>query len=192
MVLLRFPCWYSVQSSVQRAHRRSPYHVELKVHIRTRSGPEHRAPNLRRTGTRSTFGCQTSEYMQRRRVKVSAKKTIASVFQLRNHATSGILRSNLIVCSTYRSLTYLEHCLNLKNKVNSRVGFPVTNGKLISQHLGARPAYSAAEYCVPVRCRSSHRAQVDVHLNDAMRLMSACLRSTTLNVLNVLPHLSGI
>ena len=44
-------------------------------------------------------------------------------------------------------------------------------------------AYSAAEYCAAVWGRSRHAHQVDVALNDAMRLVGGCLRATMLTQL---------
>ena len=50
-------------------------------------------------------------------------------------------------------------------------------------------AYSTAEYCAPVWCRSTHTKTLDVALNNSMRLISGCLRSTPAPYL---PVLSGI
>ena len=149
-------------------------------------------------------------YMQRWRLKVSASKTVASVFHLRNYAAGRELRVALpngqllpfesnpkyLGVTLDRSLTFLRHCRTLKKKVNSRVALL---HRLAGTNWGAcfstlrisalALAYSAAEYCAPVWCRSSHAALVDVPLNDAMRLISGCLRSTPLSVL---PHLAGI
>ena len=49
--------------------------------------------------------------------------------------------------------------------------------------------YSAAEYCAPVWCRSSHTKKLDTMLNSAMRTVSGCLRATPVNHLTIL---SGI
>ena len=49
--------------------------------------------------------------------------------------------------------------------------------------------YSAAEYCAPVWCRSAHTRLIDSVLNDALRLVTGCLRPTATNHL---PVLSGI
>ena len=38
--------------------------------------------------------------------------------------------------------------------------------------------YSTAEYCVPVWCRSVHIRLVDSVLNDALRIVTGCLRPT--------------
>ena len=38
--------------------------------------------------------------------------------------------------------------------------------------------YSAAEYCAPVWCRSAHTRLIDSVLNDALRIVTGCLRPT--------------
>ena len=49
--------------------------------------------------------------------------------------------------------------------------------------------YSAAEYCAPVWCRSAHIRLIDSVLNDALRIVTGCLRPT---LTDYLPVLSGI
>ena len=49
--------------------------------------------------------------------------------------------------------------------------------------------YSTAEYCAPVWCRSSHTRLIDSVLNDALRIVTGCLRPTPTDHL---PILSGI
>ena len=49
--------------------------------------------------------------------------------------------------------------------------------------------YSTAEYCAPVWCRSTHTRLIDSVLNDALRIVSGCLRPTPTDHL---PVLSGI
>ena len=49
--------------------------------------------------------------------------------------------------------------------------------------------YSAAEYCTPVWCRSAHTRLIDSVLNDALRIVTGCLRPTPTDHL---PVLSGI
>ena len=49
--------------------------------------------------------------------------------------------------------------------------------------------YSAAEYCTPVWCRSAHTRIIDSVLNDALRIVTGCLRPTPTDPL---PVLSGI
>ena len=49
--------------------------------------------------------------------------------------------------------------------------------------------YSAAEYCAPVWCRSAYTRLIDSVLNDALRMVTGCLRPTPTDHL---PVLSGI
>ena len=49
--------------------------------------------------------------------------------------------------------------------------------------------YSTAEYCAPVWCRSARTRLIDSVLNDAMRIVTGCLRPTPTDHL---PVLSGI
>ena len=49
--------------------------------------------------------------------------------------------------------------------------------------------YSAAEYCASVWCRSAHTRLIDSVLNDALRIVTRCLRPTPTDHL---PVLSGI
>ena len=49
--------------------------------------------------------------------------------------------------------------------------------------------YSAAEYCAPVWCRSAHTRLIESVLNNALRIVTGCLRTTPTDHL---PVLSGI
>ena len=49
--------------------------------------------------------------------------------------------------------------------------------------------YPTSEYCAPVWCRSAHTRLIDCVLNDALRIVTGCLRSTATDHL---PVLSGI
>ena len=49
--------------------------------------------------------------------------------------------------------------------------------------------YSTAEYCAPAWCRSAHTCLIDSFLNDALRIVTGCLRPTPTDNL---PDLSGI
>ena len=49
--------------------------------------------------------------------------------------------------------------------------------------------YSAAEYCAPVWCRSAYSCLIDSVLNDALRIVTGCLRPSPTNHLSIL---SGI
>ena len=95
-----------------------------------------------------------------------------------------------------RSLTYRQHLECLKAKTTSRValirrlagttwGAATKTLRISTQAL----VYSAAEYCAPVWCRSSHTKQLDTVLNSAMRTVAGCMRPTPVNQL---PILAGI
>ena len=49
--------------------------------------------------------------------------------------------------------------------------------------------YSTAEYCAPVWCRSTHTRLINRIFNDALRIVSGCLRPTPTEDL---PLLAGI
>ena len=49
--------------------------------------------------------------------------------------------------------------------------------------------YSTAEYCAPVWCRSAHTRLIDSVLNDALRIVTGCLRPTPTDYL---PVIAGI
>ena len=49
--------------------------------------------------------------------------------------------------------------------------------------------YSTAEYCAPIWCRSAHTRLIDSVLNDALHVVTGCLRPTPTDHL---PILSGI
>ena len=46
--------------------------------------------------------------------------------------------------------------------------------------------YSTAEYCAPVWCRSAHTRLINSVLNDALRIVTGCLRPTLTDHLPVL------
>ena len=49
--------------------------------------------------------------------------------------------------------------------------------------------YSTAEYCAPIWCRSAHTRLIDSVLNDALHIVTGCLRPTSTDHL---PVVSGI
>ena len=50
-------------------------------------------------------------------------------------------------------------------------------------------AFAPADYCSPVWCRSAHTHRLDAALNNGLRLVSGCIRSTQTFIL---PVVSGI
>ena len=95
-----------------------------------------------------------------------------------------------------RSLTFRHHLVALRKKLSSRV---TVLRRLVGSGWGAGAktlriatlslVYSTAEYCAPVWCRSVHTRLIDSVLNDALRMVTGCLRPTPTDHL---PVLSGI
>ena len=95
-----------------------------------------------------------------------------------------------------RSLTFRHHLVALRKKLSSRV---TLLRRLVGSGWGAGAktlriatlslVYSAAEYCAPVWCCSAHTRLIDSVLNDALRMVTGCLRPTPTDHL---PVLSGI
>lgn len=92
-----------------------------------------------------------------------------------------------------RSLTYREHCINTKAKVNTRNNLLK---KLVHTNWGAEPTvlrttalalcHSAAEYACPVWMSSTHAKKVDVAVNETCRIITGCLKPTNTNKLYTL------
>ena len=95
-----------------------------------------------------------------------------------------------------RSLTYRPHLEALRKKLSARVsllrrlagtGWGASAKTLRTAALSL--VYSTAEYCAPVWCRSVHIRLIDSVINDALRIVTGCLRPTPSVYL---PVLSGI
>ena len=95
-----------------------------------------------------------------------------------------------------RSLTFRHHLVALRKKLSSRV---TLLRRLVGSACGAGAktlriatlslVYSTAEYCAPVWCCSAHTCLIDSVLNDALHIVTQCLRPTPTDHL---PVLSGI
>ena len=95
-----------------------------------------------------------------------------------------------------RSLTYRPHLEALRKKLSARVSLL---RRLVGTGWGASAktlrtaalslVYSTAEHCAPVWCRSVHIRLIDSVINDALRIVTGCLRPTPSVYL---PVLSGI
>ena len=95
-----------------------------------------------------------------------------------------------------RSLTFRHHLVALCKKLSSRV---TLLRRLVGSGWGAGAktlriatlslVYSTAKYCAQVWCRSVHTRLIDSVLNDALRIVTRCLRPTPTDRLSVL---SGI
>ena len=101
-----------------------------------------------------------------------------------------------LVIKLDRLLTFCHHLESLRKKLSSRVtllrrlvGSGWAAGAKTLRIATLSLVYSAAEYCAPVWCRSAHTRLIDSVLNDALRIVTGCLRPTPTDHL---PVLSGI
>ena len=150
-----------------------------------------------------------SEYLQTWRLKFSHDKTVTEAFNLHNGEAKRELKvknngkiSPLCPVLTYlgvkpdRALTYRHHLEALRKELSTRVSLL---RRLAGSGWGAgvntlRAAalsliYSTAKYCAPTWCRSAHIRLIDSVPNDALRIVTGCLRPTPTDNL---PVLSGI
>ena len=147
-----------------------------------------------------------SAYLQTWMLKLSHTKTVTAAFSLNNReAKRELMVYNngrlLPLCPTPtylglkldRSLTFRHHLEAFSKKLSSRV---TLLRQLVGSGWGAGAktlrmatlslVYSAAEYCAPVWCRSAHTRLIDSVLNDALRIVTGCLRPTPTDHLPVL------
>ena len=150
-----------------------------------------------------------STYLQTWRIKLSHTKTVTSAFHLNNREAKRELNvynngKRLPFCPVPaylgvkldRSLTFHHHLETLRKKLTTRVALM---RQLAGSDWGAEAktlrtaalslVYSTAEYCAPVWCRSAHTRLIDSVLNDALRIVTGCLRPTPTDYL---PVLAGI
>ena len=160
-------------------------------------------------GTLTQDMATLSSYLQKGKLKLSATKTVTAAFHQYNKEATRELKAaaegRILPFSakpTYlgvkldRSFTYRRHLESLRKKLTTRVGLL---RRLAGSSWGAgfrtlRIAalaliHSAAEYCAPVWSRSAHTRLIDKPINDALRVVTGCLRPTPTNNLFVL---SGI
>ena len=150
-----------------------------------------------------------SVYLQTWRLKLSHTNTVTAAFHSNNREAKCELKvyNNgrfLPFCPTPtylgvkldRSLTFRYQLVALSKKLSSRVtllrqlvgsGWSASAKTLRIATLSL--VYSTAEYCAPVWCRSAHTRLIDSVLNDALRIVTGCLRPTPTDHL---PILSGI
>ena len=147
-----------------------------------------------------------SDYRQTWRLKLSNTKTVTAAFHLSNREAKRELNvynnGNLLSpcpVPTYlevkldRLLTFRHHLKALRKKLSTRVA-------LLKRHAGSGwgagantlrilalfLVYSTAEYCTPVWYRSTHTHLIDSILDDALRIVTGCLRPTPTEDLPVL------
>ncbi len=150
-----------------------------------------------------------SAYLQTWRLKLSHAKTVTAAFHLHNREAKRELaiynNGNLLpFCPvpTYlgvkldRSLTFRHHLETLRKKLATRVallrrlaGSGWGAGAKTLRTASLSLVYSTAEYCAPTWCRSAHTRLIDSVLNDALRIVTGCLRPTPTDYL---PILAGI
>ena len=158
-------------------------------------------------GTLSQDISTLSAYLQTWRLKLSHTKTVTAVFYLNNQEANRELKvyNNdrlLRFCPirTYlgvkldRSLTFCEHLMTFHKKLSSSVTL-LRQLMDLGWGAGAKTlriatlflVYSAAEYCAPVWCRSAHTRLINNVLNDALHIVTGCLRPTPTDHLPILP-----
>ena len=147
-------------------------------------------------GTLSQYMSTLSAYLQTWRLKLSQTKTMTAAFYLNNREAKREIKvyNNgrlLPFCPTPTyfgvkldiSLTFRHHLVVLRKKLSSRV---TLLRQLVDSGWSANAktlrilslVYSTPEYCAPVWCRSAHTHFIDSVLNDALQIVTGCLRPT--------------
>ena len=149
-----------------------------------------------------------SAYLQTWWLKLSHAKTVMTDFHLHSREAKRELKVKnngkiLPLCPvpTYfgvkldRALTY-HHLEASRKKLSKRVsllrrlaGSGWGAGAKTLRIAALSLIYATAEYCAPAWCRSAHTRLIDSVLNDALHIVTGCLRSTPTDNL---PVLSGI
>ena len=157
-------------------------------------------------GTLSQDMTTLSAYLQTWRLKLSHTKTVTTAFHLSNRKAKRELKifnngKLLPYCPTPtylgvkldRSLTFRHHLEALRKKLSTRVtllrrlaGSGWGAGAKTLRTAALSLVYSTAEYCAPVWCRSAHTRLIDSVLNDALRIVTGCLRPTPTDYLPIL------
>ena len=150
-----------------------------------------------------------SAYLQTWRLKLSHVKTVTAAFHLHNREAKRELKVKnngkilpFFPVPTYlgvkldRALTYPHHLEALRKKLSMRVsllrrlaGSGWGAGAKTLRTTALSLIYSTAEYSAPAWCRSPHILLIDSVLNDALCIVTGCLRPTPTDDLSVL---SGI
>ena len=150
-----------------------------------------------------------STYLQTWRLQLSHTKTVTTAFHLNNREAKRELNvynngKHLPFCpvSTYigvkldRSLTFRHRLEALRKKLTTCVevmrrlaGSGWGAGAKTLHTAALSLVYSTAEYCAPVWCHSAHTRLIDSVLNDALRIVTGCLRP---NLTDYLPVLADI
>ena len=157
-------------------------------------------------GTLSQDMTTLSAYLQTWRLKLSHTKTVMTAFHLNNREAKRELKifnngKLLPYCPTPTylgvkldwSLTFRYHLEALRKKLSTRVtllrqlaGSGWGTGAKTLRTAALSLVYSTAEYCAPIWCRSAHTLLINSVLNDALRIVSGCLRPTPTDYLPIL------
>jgi len=144
-------------------------------------------------------------YLQTRKLKLSTTKTVSVAF-LNHKEAKQVVKVNYnneilpfypkpkyIEVTLDSPLTYRRHLESLRKKVTSRVallrclagsgwGAGATTLRIATLAL----VHSVGEYCPPVGCCSDHTRLIDLAINDALRIVTRCLRPTPADNLSIL------
>jgi len=149
------------------------------------------------------------EYLQTWKLKLSTMKMVWAVFHLNNKDAKHKLKVNfnnetLPFCSEPkylgvtldRLLTYRRHLESLHKKLTSRIALlrrlAVSGwgaGATTLRRATLDLVHSTATYCTPISCRGGHTHLIDPTINDALQIVTGCLRLTPTDNL---PILAGI
>ena len=150
-----------------------------------------------------------SSYLTNWHLKLSVAKTMSSAFHLNNREASHELnitvdnnRLQFQAAPMYlgvkldHTLTFHQHLENLSAKTSAHIALichlsGTIWGALTRTLRTSTQAlvFSAAKYCSPIWCRSSHTKKLDMMLNTALWTVSSCLHATPVNQI---PILAGI
>jgi hypothetical protein len=96
-----------------------------------------------------------------------------------------------------RTMTYNAHLTKTSKKISTRInivrklaGTDWSAGTETLRTAALAIVYSTAEYCAPVWLNSVHISKIDVQLNNAMRIISGCVKSTQLPWLPTLAYIA--
>jgi hypothetical protein len=96
-----------------------------------------------------------------------------------------------------RTLTNNAHLTKTSKKISARMNIvrklPATGWGAGTETLRTAVlaiVYSTAEYCAPVWLNSVHISKIDVQLNNAMRIIFGCVKSTQIPWLPTLAHIT--
>ena len=147
-----------------------------------------------------------ADYLRKWRLQLSMAKTLAAAYHLcnkeakrelsvsvDNHLLEHQQAPKYLGVRLDRTLSYKQHLEDVRAKITSRVslirrlagttwGASARTLRISTQAL----VFSAAEYCAPVWSRSPHVKKVDPVINNALRIITGCLKPTPVPYLSVL------